>query len=86
MVHSGLCGQPGNLRFHMVFKSLAVCGHKLFYLDELGIPNYPEVTDIDKVLTTKDPVRNFGDMLCNNYTMVPEEIIRSYLGIVTLKK
>ena len=86
VVHSGLCGSSGNLRFHMVFKNLSVCGHKLLYVDTLDINSYPSVDGINckEVITITDPDRKFGEMVCTNAKMVRKEVIKEYLGNVDL--
>ena len=47
VVHSGICGTSGNIRFHMVFKCWSVTGGSLLFMDKCRDIGYPNVEDLD---------------------------------------
>ena len=63
VVHSGICGTSGNIRFHMVFKSQSVSGDSLLFMDKCEDVDYPEVGSIDEenIITITDTDRCYKE-------------------------
>ena len=85
VVHSGICGSPGNIRFHMVFKPPHASGKKLYYVDENTVTGYPKSSEIDStsVLDVIDEDPKFFDAL--NDPLTTAQDIKEFTGLVKFK-